>query len=174
MAIVASDIKKRYSVAAAAGNTTASAASTNLGDQISTTDITDATLGNLFRAITGAEASAGITLYAPVFVLNNHASLTYQGSSVAINSQTALGGTITIGLDPAGVTPKGQASAQAATIANETTAPAGVSFSAGPLTIGDIVAASCACVWVKLVVSASTAAINPDGAVLRFSGDSDA
>jgi hypothetical protein len=174
VAIVSTDIVKRYSVTSgSAGNSTTSSAASTLGKYISTTTITDATLGNIFRQITAAEATSGITLYACVFVLNNHASLTYQSNSsgVSILSQTALGGTVTIGLDPAGVTAKGSSSAQAATIVNETTAPAGVTFSAGPLTMPDIPAGSCLAVWLKLVVPAGTAAINPDGVVLRFSGD---
>lgn len=172
MAIVASDIVKRLSVSAAAGDTTAGTPATSLGDQVSTTGITDATLNNLFDDVTGAEASAGMTDYRCIFVLNNHATLTLQGATVAVQSETSGGGSITIALDNIAVSAKGSASAQAAVIGADTTAPSGVgTFGAGPLTIGDMAPGTVKAVWLKRVVGASTAALNPDGVVLRIAGD---
>src|SRR3954454_11533100 len=142
MAIVASDIVYRYSGAAAGGDTTAGAAATSLGDQISTTAITTAVLNNLFDDVSGAEAAAGRVEYRCAFVLNNHATLTLQNAGIYITSQTSGGGTIDMGLDPAAVSAKGSGSAQAAVVANEITAPAGVTFSTptsgSPLVIGDL------------------------------------
>lgn len=172
MAIVASDIKKRFSVSAAAGDTTAGTAATSLGDQISTTDITDATLGNLFDDVTGAEALAGSTEYRCIFILNNHATLTLIGATITIQSETSGGGAITIALDNIAVSAKGSGSAQAAVIGSETSTPSGVgTFGAGPLTIGDLAPGQVKSVWLKRIVSASTAALNPDGVVLRVAGD---
>lgn len=172
MAIVASDIVKRFSVSAAAGDTTAGTAATSLGDQVSTTAITDATVGNLFDDVSGAEALAGSTEYRCFFVLNNHATLTLQGATITIQSETALGGSITIALDNIAVSAKGSGSAQAAVIASETTAPSGVgTFGSGPLTIGDLAPGQVKGIWLKRIVGASTAAINPDGVVLRIAGD---
>lgn len=172
MSIVASDIKKRFSVAAAAGDTTAGTAATSLGDQISTTDITDATVGNLFDDVSGAEAAAGDTEYRCFFVLNNHATLTYQGATVAVQSETSGGASVTLALDNIAVSAKGSSSAQATTIADESSAPSGVgAFSAGPLTIGDIPPGQCKGIWVKRVVLAGAAVTNPDTGVFRFSGD---
>jgi hypothetical protein len=172
MAIVASDIVKRFSVSAAAGDTTAGTAATSLGDQISTTAITDATLNNLFDDVSGAEALAGMTDYRCIFILNNHATLTLQGATITIQSETALGGAITIALDNIAVSAKGAATAQAAVIGAETTTPSGVgTFGSGPLTIGDLAPGQVKGVWLKRVVGASTAALNPDGVVLRVAGD---
>lgn len=172
MSIVASDIKKRFSVAAAAGNTTSGTAAASLGDQISTTDITDATIGNLFDDISGAEATAGDTEYRCIFILNNHATLTLQAATIAVQSETSGGSTITIALDNIATSAKGSSSAQATTIADESTTPTGVgSFGAGPLTIGDLAPAECKAIWVKRVTSAGAAVTNPDTAVLRVSGD---
>lgn len=172
MPIIASDIVKRFSVAAAAGDSTASAPATSLGDQISTTAITDATLNNLFDDVTGAEALAGMVDYRCIFVLNNHPTLTFLASTVEVLSQTSGGGTIAIALDNIAVSAKASASAQAATIANETTAPSGVgTFGTGPLTIGDIPPGQCKAVWLRRTVAANTSAINPDGVILRFTGD---
>ena len=175
MAIVASDIKKRLSVTTgSAGDSTAQANPNNsLGKYISTTDITDATLNNLFDDVSGAEASAGDVEYRCLFILNNHATLTFYGATIAVLSQTALGGSIDIALDNLAVSAKGSASAQAATIADESTGPGGSagSFGAGPLTIGDMAPGQVKGIWVRRTVGSATAAINPDGAILRVSGD---
>lgn len=172
MAIVATDIKKRFSVAAAAGNTTAGTAATSLGDQISTTDITDATLNNLFDDISAAENAALTSDYRCIFVLNNHATLSLTGVSYYLVSETAGGANISISLDTGGVTAKGLASAQAKTIANETTAPASQTFTspvaAGVLTGADIPAGSCQAIWIKR--TALGGAAQADGVVLRVTG----
>jgi hypothetical protein len=176
MAIVASDIVYRLSVVtASAGDTTSSTPAASLGDQVSTTAITTATLNNLFDDVSGAEASAGDVEYRGIFVLNNHASLTLLGANVYIVSQTAGGGTIDIGLDPAAISAKGAAGAQAATIANESTAPAGVTFSAptsgSPLVIGDLAPGQVKGIWLRRTVTAGASALNPDGVILATAGD---
>lgn len=172
MSIVASDIKKRFSVAAAAGNTTAGTAATSLGDQISTTDITDATIGNLFDDLSGAEAAAGDTEYRCIFILNNHATLTLQAATIAVQSQTGSAPVHTLALDDIATSAKGASSAQAATVADESSAPTGVgAFGAGPLTIGDLAPAECKAVWVKRVAAAGVGAFNPATLVLRVTGD---
>jgi hypothetical protein len=173
MAIVAADIVKRLSVVTgSAGDSTAGTPAGSLGKYVATTVITDATLNNIFDDVTGAEAAAGSTEYRCLFVLNNHATLTYQGATVTILSQTALGGLIDIAIDNIAVSAKGSASAQAALIANETTAPTGVSaFTAGPHTIGDIAPGQVKGIWLRRTVSPGAAGLNPDGVILRFSGD---
>lgn len=175
MAITASDIQFRFSVVAAAGDTTVGTAAGSLGDQISTTQLTDATLHNLFDVVTGDENAASDVEYRCLFVLNNHATLTWESVVVWISSETAGGAVAAIGLDPAGVTVKGLASAQAATIANEGAAPAGVSFSAPTtkgtgLSVGNIPAGSVAALWVRRT-AANSAALDTDGVVVRFEGD---
>jgi hypothetical protein len=173
MAIVASDIVKRLSVVtASAGDTTASTPAASLGDQVATTVITDATLNNLFDDVSGAEAAAGVIDYRCIFILNNHATLTLTTATIAILSQTAGGGTIDIATDNIGPVAKGSASAQAATIANETTAPTGVSaFGAGPLALGDLAPGQVKGVWLRRTVTAGASALNPDGVILRVTGD---
>lgn len=176
MAITAADILFKLSVAAAAGDTTAQAdPNASLGDQISTTQITDATLHNLFDKVTGDDNAASDVEYRCFFVHNNHASLTWENVKVWISSETAGGASAAIGLDPAGVTAKGLGSAQAAVIANEDTAPAGVAFTAPTtkstgLTIGDIAAGSVAAIWIRRT-AANSAALDTDGVVIRCEGD---
>lgn len=172
MPIVASDIGKRLSVAAASGDTSPGTPATSLGDQVSTTVITDATIANLFDVVPGSEATAGSTDYRCFFVLNNHATLTLTGAVVSVLSQTANGATITIALDDIAVSAKGSGSAQAAAIPNESTVPSGVgAFGAGPLTIGDIPPGQVKGVWVKRVTAAGAAVLNPDGGIIRVTGD---
>lgn len=172
MPIASADIQYRLSVAAAAGDTTAGTPATSLGDQVSTTQVTAATIGNLFDDVSGAEASAGDVEYRCIFVLNNHATLTLQNATVTVNSETAGGGSIDIALDNIAISAKGAASAQAATIADENTAPSGVgAFGKGPLSIGNLAPGQVKGVWVRRTVAASTGALDPDGAILRVTGD---
>lgn len=175
MPITASDILFKFSVAAAAGDTTSGTAATSLGDQISTTALTDATLHNLFDQITGDENAASDVEYRCIFVHNNHATLTWELPFVWITAETGGGAVAAIGLDPAGVTPKGQASAQAATVANEQTAPAGVTFSApttkgAGLAVANVPPGSCFAIWVRRS-AAATAALDLDGVTIRVEGD---
>jgi len=172
MSVVASDMLLKFSVAAAAGDTTVGTAAGSLGDQISTTQVTSAVDGNLFDAVSGAEATAGDVEYRCVFVHNNHATDSAFNVTVAVQSEVALGASVQIALDNIGVTAKGSASAQAAVVANENTAPTGVgTFGAGPLSIGTMAAGTVTGVWVKRTVTASTAALSNDGFTLRIGGE---
>lgn len=172
MAIVAADIQYRFSVAAATGDSSAGTAAGSLGDQVSTTQLTDATLNNLFDDVSGSESAAGDVEYRCIFVLNNHGSLTLQNATVAVQSQTTGGGSIDIATDNIAVSAKGSGSAQAAVIANESATPSGVSaFGAGPLALGDIGPGQVKGVWVRRTVTAGASALNPDGAILRVTGD---
>lgn len=171
MSVVGTDMNLKFSVAAAAGNTTAGSGATSLGDQVSTTQLTSGAAADFFDNISAAEASAGRVEYRGGFVCNDHATDSAVNVTLAVLSQVALGASFDIGWDAAGVTVKGLASAQMQTIANETTAPTSVTFSAGPLSAVTIPAGSVAGFWVRRTVTASTAAITTDGGVLRISGE---
>lgn len=171
MPIANTDILFRYSVAAAAGNTTASSANASLGDQVATNGPTDNVANNVFDDISSAESAAGRVEYRSLFGLNNHATLTLIGARLLLSSETAGGATVQIGLDPTGITAKGAAGAQAVTVANETSAPAGVSFSAGPLTIGDLTPGQVQGFWIKRTIVAGTSGPLADGAVFAIDGD---
>lgn len=176
MAISASDILFKFSVAAAAGDTTAQPTPGNsLGDQVSTTAIPDATLHALFDVITGPENAASEAEYRCIFVHNNHASLTWENVVVWLSAETAGGAVAAISVDTTGVTAKGSASAQAKTIANEDTAPASQTFTAPTtkgtgLAIGNIPAGSVQAIWIRRT-AANTAAVNADGCTIRCEGD---
>lgn len=175
MAIVGSDLVKRYSVAAAAGDSVAGTAAAAFGDQVSTTVITDDSFGNIFPDVTGDEALAGVVKYRCIFILNNHATLTWTNADVSVQSQIANGSTIAIAVDNIAASAKGSASAQAAVIANENTAPSGVSaFGTGPIALGSLAPGQVKAIWVRQTTSAGATPPAPDGTdnfVLLFDGD---
>lgn len=178
MAIVEADLKYKLSTTAGtAGNQNAQAdPNASLGKYISTTEMDlVTTLGNLFDDVTGDENAASDVEYRCLFVHNSHATLTLQGPVVWISSEVAGGASVAIGVDPAGASPIGQAAAQAAQVADESTAPAGVAFSAPTskgtgLALGDLAAGECIAVWVRRT-AANSAALDDDGATLRAEGD---
>lgn len=173
MPIVASDIVYRLSVkTGSAGDSTASSEPASLGKYVSTSVITTAQLNSIFDDVSGAESAAGDVEYRNIFVLNNHATLTLTNATVEVLSQTAGGGAIDIATDNIAASAKGSASAQAAEIANESTAPVGVSaFGAGPLSLGSLAPGQVKGVWLRRTVTAGASAVDPDGVILRVTGD---
>lgn len=182
MAIVAADILYKFSVAAAAGNTTAGTAAGSLGDQISTTQVPDATLHALFDVITGDENAASDVEYRCFFVHNSHATLTWIGVVVWISADTAGGAGVALGVDPAAASAIGSGSQQASISANENTAPtptvtftnyaagSAIDVKARGLTVGDLAPGQCRAIWVRRS-AANTAALNADGCTIRCEGD---
>lgn len=176
MAITASDILFKFSVlTGSAGDSVAGTAAGSLGKYISTTQITDATLHNLFDVITGPENAASEAEYRCFFVHNNHATLTWENVVVWLSAEVAGGASAAISVDATGVTAKGSSSAQAKQVANEDTAPATQTFSSPTtkgtgLAIGNIAAGSVAAIWVRRT-AANTGAVNNDGVTIRVEGD---
>jgi hypothetical protein len=177
MPIVATDIVFRLSTTAgAAGDTTAQANPNNsLGKYVSTTAWASGT-NSLFDDISGAENAASTVDYRCIFVLNNHASLTLQNAVVYVSAEVAGGASVAIATDNIAASAKGSATAQAATIANETTAPTGVSAFSTPTTsgtglaLGSLTPGQVKGVWIRRT-AANTAAVNGDGFTLAVSGD---
>lgn len=177
MAIAASDILFKLSINTGPGNSTAQPdPNDSLGRFMASTQITDATLHNLFDKVTGDENAASDVEYRVFFVHNAHGSLTWENVYVYVSSQVSGGAGAAIGLDTTGVVTATSASNQTvARPADENTAPAGISFStpttkAGGLSIGNIAAGSVQAVWVRRT-AANTAAVDSDGATITFSGD---
>jgi hypothetical protein len=128
-------------------------------------------LNNLWDDVPSAEATAGAVQYRCVFLANVDPAETLFAAAVAVSAQTSGGSTIAIGLDPAGVTPIGQASAQATDIGTETDAPFGVTFPGGTLTIGDLGPDEVAAIWVRRTTTAGASSV-ADSATLTVTGDS--
>lgn len=172
MAIVSSDLK--YRLSGGASNTSAAAA---LGGAMSTVAggiITTATLNNLFDDVTGDEASAGDTEYRGIYIQNQHGTLTLSAVKAWIATvDPHAGATFAIALAGEG------ASATIETIANESTAPAGESFSSPTtkgtgLSVPNLAAGAYHGIWVRRVIGAATAATASTGPTLRVEGDTPA
>ena len=176
MAVVAGDIDFHFSVVGdGPGMNDAGTAGGSLGDFVASNQLTDATLHNLFDVVTGDENAAEDVEYRCVFVRNANSTDTLLSAVVWLQSETAGGANIAIGLDPTGVVADDSASPQAVTIADESTAPAGVSFSSpttkgAGLSIGDIEAGEVQAIWIRRTAT-NSAALDTDGVVLRVEGD---
>lgn len=162
MPIVASDIK--YRLSGGSSNTDPNA---SIGGVMSTT--TDAPAG-VFDSVSSAEAAAGDIEYRCIYVLNNHGSITLENGKVWVQTNTPNANTdVAIGLAAEG------ANATAETLANESTAPATVSFSAAAsegaaLSLGNLTAGQRYAVWIRYTVTAGASA-GADSFTLRVKGD---
>lgn len=166
MPIVSTDIQ--YRLSGGASNTDPNA---SLGGVKSTTQITDNTLNNLWDNISGAEATAGRTEYRCIYIHNGHASLTFQTPVIWIQSlTTSADDEVDIAVGSSAVNGTEQ------TVANETTAPTGVTFSrpvtkGAGLALSDIPAGQHRAVWIKRTVNAGAAAINSNSYTIRVEGE---
>ena len=175
-AITSGEILFKYSVSAAAGNTTASAASTSLGDQISTTAWAGSVANDLFDDISGAENAASTVDYRCIFVHNSNASNTLENAVVYLSAETAGGASIAVAVDGTAASAIASGSTQAATIADELAAPTGTGGFSSPTTVGtglslgNIPAGQCKAFWVRRT-AANTAALSNDGVTIAVAGD---
>ena len=180
MAITSSDIKYRLATTAGSAGNSLSQGDPNasLGKYISTTDVANATLHALFDVVTGDENAASDVEYRCLFIYNSHGTLTLEGPKVWLSAETSGGCNAAIGIDTTAASAVGNGSAQALTIANEGTAPAGVSFSSptskgAGLSLGDLAAGQVRAVWVRRTATDS-AALNNDGVSVAVEGDTGA
>ena len=160
MAIVSTDIQYRLS-----GGASNSDPALSLGGVKSST-----AASNYFDDVSSSEAGTGDTEYRCIYVHNNHGTLSLIGAKVFIQTNTPSSDTdVAIGLGSSAINGTEQ------TVADESTAPAGVSFSApttfaGGLAIGDLAAGAHKAVWVRRTVNAGAAAY-ADSFTLRVQGD---
>ena len=177
-AITSGEIIFRYTTTAgAAGDSTAGTAAGSLGKYVSSTAWAGGSLNDLFDDISGAENAAATTDYRGLGLLNNNGANVLENTVVYISAETAGGASIALATDNIAASAKGAASAQLAQIANETTAPSGVSAFSSPTTIGtglamgNIAVAFVKGFWVRRSISASTPALSADGATIAVTGD---
>lgn len=166
MPIVANDIK--FYLSGGAGNTDVNA---SLGGAISTTEVTTATLHNLFDVVSSAETTSGDVEYRCIYVKNTHGTLSLTSAVAWISSNTpSTDTTADIGLGTSAVNGTEQ------TVADESTAPTSVTFSApatqgAGLSIGDIPAGQHKAIWLRRTVNAAAAAYSNDSATINVGGD---
>lgn len=169
MAILTAELKLYHSH----GGSNANIALDIDGD-ISSAELTDNTLNNLFPDVSGDQSAAGLISYRKCFFKNTNATLSGTATKLWILSQTtASGDAITIGKDPAGLNAAG------ADIANELAVPAGVSFvtavdKANGLDLGTVTAGGRWAIWVKRTVDAGAGAADADSYQLKAECDTTA
>ena len=175
-AITAAEILFKYSTTAgSAGNSNTGTAAGSLGKYVSTTQWAGGSANDLYDDISGAENAASTVDYRCIFVHNSNAANALQNAVVYLSAEVGGGASIAVGADTTAASALGSASAQALTIANETTAPAGVSFSspttAGTgVSLGSIPSGQVKAFWVRRT-AANTAALSGDGVTLAVTGD---
>ena len=131
--------------------------------------ITSNVANNVWDDVGSSEASSDAE-YRCLYVKNAHGSLTLQAASLYIDALTTSSGTeFDIGLDAAAI-----GSDSSTTIANENTAPGGVTFSrpttkAGGLIQLDIPAGSKKAFWIRRTVTSASA--GSDSGSIRLEGD---
>lgn len=175
-AIVPLDIKYKLSTTAgAAGNSGAGTAAASLGKYVSTTEWAADTLNALFDDVSGTENANGDTEYRCMFIHNANTANALQNAVIHLSAEVAGGANIAIGIDPTPASAVAASAAQAAQVANEDTAPAGVTFSSPTtlgtaLSLGTIPANSVRAVWVRRTAT-NSAALNNDGVTFLVTGD---
>jgi hypothetical protein len=145
----------------------------NRGSTISAS--TDVTVGTLFDAVTGDEASAGAIEYRGIYFTNEDStSGGLQSAYLWISTQTPGADDVSIALAGEGL------NGTMETIGSYTTAPSGESFTApaskgAGLSMGTITATTGKYgIWIKRNVPGSCAAYNSNSFVLTVEGDSGA
>jgi hypothetical protein len=166
MAIVAGDLLIKYTGGAANSDPNAS-----LGGAVSSNGPTDNSLHNLFDEITGTESLAGDTEYRCVALKNNHGSLTAKSTKIYISSDT--GSIFDIALAGEGL------NTQPEVVGNESTAPAGESFThpttyAGGLSMGDIPSTQYYAHWCRRTIAPAASAETPHTTTMQYDCDTDA
>lgn len=152
------------------GNTDPNA---SLGGAISSTAVTDNSANNVWDDVSGSETSAGDIEYRCVYIRNSHATLTAFSTKIWIDTNTTSSSTtVDIGLGSSAVNGTEQ------TVANESTAPSSVTFSAPgvgtELSIGSIPAGQHKAVWIRRTVTAGGSATDDDTYILKVSCDTNA
>lgn len=112
---------------------------------------------NLFHNINKTQSIEGHIDYRCFYLRSDETVETFYNSKIYIKTQPPGADSIEIGIDPNGVN---DGSTPAATIANETTAPAGVTFSTptsgSPIVVGDLSPGDEVAIWVKRTVPIGT------------------
>lgn len=135
-----------------------------LGGASSSVELSATPLNNLFDNVSADEASAGDTEYRAIDVKNS-GDASAAGVQIYMNPETTSAGTaLDMGIE---ASPLGSTTS----IANESTAPAGVTFAhyttGSRLSLPDIAAAAYCRVWVKRIVTAGAGNLANDTGTLN-------
>jgi hypothetical protein len=116
--------------------------------------LTDDALNNLWDDVSSGDASAGDTEYRCAYVKNTHASLSAVAAQMNISTDPTESD-FALGLGAAGK------NGTETEVADEDTAPGGVSFGSGPLSLGTLAAGDFYPVWIRRTVTAGAGAATP-------------
>ena len=141
----------------------------SLGGVISSVEITDDTLNNLFDNVIGDEALAGDNEYRGLYIKNTHATLTLEETVAWILTNTPADDAVQIGIEAS----KGSGKQ---TIADESTAPTAISFSAAAskatgFSLGNLDAGDVYLIWIKRIVPAECGKYNNNYFEIKVEGD---
>lgn len=165
MPLIAGDFVTRLSGGAANASGNASLGGAKSANAAPTT------VDGLFDLVASAEASAGDVEYRCVYLHNGNATSSMLNTVAWISANTPLAGTtIDIGVGTSAVNGTEQ------TVANESTAPAGVTFSAAAtqgagIALGDLPAGQHRAIWIRRTVTAGATASPNDTFTLSYFAD---
>ena len=165
MAVIEADFEKRLS--GGASNSDGDAA---LGG-VKSTNAASTSIDALFDATAAQEAVDGSVEYRCIYLHNGNGSDEMTNAVVYMSANTPLGTTtIDIGVGSAAINAAEQ------TVANETTAPSAVSFSApttagAGLALGDIPAGQHKAIWLRRTISAGSGSSANDTYTLGFQAE---
>jgi hypothetical protein len=162
MSILTTDIKFRLSGGSANSNPDAS-----LGGAISSIDAA----ATIFDKVNGAESAAGDVEYRLIYPRNQHGSLTLVNAMAWVQADTTSAQTvIAVGVGSSALNGTEQ------TVADENTAPTGVTFlpavnKAGGVALGDIPPGQSRALWLRRTVTAGASVTASDPFTIRVEGD---
>lgn len=162
MSIITADFSSRLS-----GGAANSVGNASIGG-VKSSSVVSSAVDGLFDTVTAAQAAAGLVEYRCIYIHNANATDTMTNLRAWISQQTPLAGTVlAIGVGAAAV------NATETAVANETTAPAGVTFSepasaAAGLAMGSIPPGQHRALWLRRTVTAGSGASANDNAELSL------
>jgi hypothetical protein len=162
MSVIAADFVTRLS-----GGASNAVGNSSLGG-VKSSNAASSTVDLLFDAVTAAQAAAGLVEYRCVYLHNANASLTMTAAKAYISANCSLANTtIDIGVGSAAINGTEQ------TVANEGTAPTGITFSApssaaAGIALGDIPAGQHIAIWIRRTITAGAGATPSDTYTLGY------
>lgn len=176
MSVESADILVKLATDTGPGNSEASSPNASLGGFISTTELVNDTIHNLFAEVSGNENLNELSKYRCLFVQNANNDDTFFNVRVFFSDQNPDGADAFVGVDPTAVSAVDDTDEQAVEIADEDTAPAGVSFSApedydSGVVIGDLEPNEVRAIWFRRDANDTPAVVN-DSATFRIQGES--
>lgn len=162
MPIIPSDLK--FYLSGGAANTNPN---NSLGGAISSTQVVSNKLHNLFDVVNNLDSVNGATEYRCIYVKNTSFDFILQNTKLTILSNTSSPDTsIEVSWGTSAINGTEQ------TVANETTAPTGMSWTTGTTaSIGTLQAQGHKAIWIKRIVNTNSDSYNNDTTIIKVFGN---